>query len=252
MGRDIVKGWVASTARIPKYGGVETLETALEYMAERLASNEVPLLAEHDPLRPIDAKVLVAEVREMGDGRKGLWVEIDVPRGAMDDMRGFSYGLLVQTGEHGRGDDPPAGLYADPDTFSDEEVEQAAARLASIGLRVESGQVLQFAVDPITVIVVMVLWPVLVNVGSSFIYDAIKDLTKPGRPTEIKIEIAERPDGTTTTAVVKTDDPAVAEKALETLSNVADDAVRLTFEDERWREAQGPPPVQPQSDETAD
>lgn len=235
METEIVKGFVATNDVVPAYGGVQLPDEMLQEMAVVLKEGKLPFLAEHDPLRPVDAKILVSEVRKTESGSLGVWVEAEVPLGSMDGMAGFSYGASVIAYRVGDSEAPVVGLFAEPSRVSESEIAEAADILAKKGLRVEAGPYLQFSIDPGVVIVLAIGLEILVSVGGSAIWDAIKSLVHPKKDTEMRIQV-EKPSGEKVSALVRTNDPQVAEKALQTLGPAVQDAVKLSYQEGRWRD----------------
>ena len=214
MESEIVQGFVATDDVVPVFGGVQLTEQALREMAEALSDGTVPMLANHDPRRPIEAKVLVAEVRSTERGTRGVWMEVEVPTGAMDGMRGFSFGASVTAFSVGPAGAPSVGLFADPSRNTEAEVEEAANALAAAGVRVEGGAYLQFALAPEAVVLLTIGLEVLVSLGAAAIWDGIKKLVRRDEPNELRFQV-DRPDGEKVTALVRTTDPDVAKAAIE-------------------------------------
>jgi hypothetical protein len=235
VGKDIVKGFVATTDEVPVFGGVQLTEEALHELAKALSAGKVPMLADHDPRKPIEASILVAEVRPTERGSLGVWIEVEVPEGAVDGMRGFSYGAAMSVLRVGPEDAPPVGLFVDPSRATEAEIEQAADALAAVGLRVEAGVYLQFALSPEAVIVLSIALEALISIGASAIWDGIKKLVHPGESTELRFQL-ERADGEKITALVRTTDPGVAQTAIEELAPAVRDAVRLSYGSDGWKE----------------
>jgi hypothetical protein len=236
MDKEIVQGFVATDDVVPVFGGVQLTEQALRELAQALSDGSVPMLANHDPRKPIDAKILVAEVRPTAQGTKGVWIEVEMPVGAMEGMRGFSFGASVTALSVGPLGAPSVGLFADPARYTEAEIEEAATALAAAGVRVEAGVYLQFALSPEAVVLLTISLEVLVSIGAAAIWDGIKRLMRRDEPNELRFQV-DRPDGEKVTALIRTTDPDVAKAAIEELAPAVRDAVRLSYGDEGWKEA---------------
>jgi hypothetical protein len=232
---EIVQGFVATDDVVPVFGGVQLTEQVLRELAEALSDGTVPMLANHDPRRPIEAKILIAEVRPTERGGKGVWMEVEVPAGAMDGMGGFSFGASVTAFSVGPTGVPTVGLFADPSRNTEAEVEEAANALAAAGVRVEGGVYLQFALSPEAVVLLTIGLELLVSLGGAAIWDGLKKLVHRGEPNELRFQV-DRPDGEKVTALVRTTDPDVAKAAIEELAPAVRDAVRLSYGSDGWKE----------------
>jgi hypothetical protein len=235
MEKDIVQGFVATDDVVPVFGGVQLTEQALRELAQALSDGTVPMLANHDPRKPIEAEVLVTEVRSTDQGTRGVWIEVEVPTGTMDGMRGFSFGASVTAFSVGPLGAPPVGLFADPSRNTEAEIEEAANALAAAGVRVEAGVYLQFALSPVAVVLLTIGLEVLVSLGAAAIWDGIKKFVRRDEPTELRFQV-ERSDGEKVTALVRTTDPDVAKAAIEELAPAVRDAVRLSYGSDGWKE----------------
>lgn len=234
MAKEILSGFVATTDEIPAYGGVQLAEEALYEMARAIGGRTLPFWAEHDPLRQIPGKVLMAEPRTTERGTLGVWIEVEVPEGAAIGMRGFSYAAGMVVEELGPADGPRVGFFADAASFTEEEIRGAGELLARQGLRVEAGPYFQFSADPATVVVLSIAADLLISIAGAAIWDAIKGFVRQDTSTEVRLEVT-KASGETVRALVRTDDPSVAREAVQDLAPIVEAVGVLIYRDGDWQ-----------------
>ena len=196
MERRIVEAIVTGSRPFPAYGGgVQLGDAVLEELAAALRAGQLPVFINHDIRRPMDAKILDAEVRPTADGFKEVWVRIDVDAGqwdAFDQQRiaaGAPGGFSFSAAQPVRVLDglPSAStevieLAADASHWPDEVLLAAAEDLRQIGT-VDVGRRFAFAYDPAAVVVISIALNLVLTVVGNALYDALKRFLFTDRPT---------------------------------------------------------------------
>jgi hypothetical protein len=90
---------VATTHRIPAYGGLQLARSALMQMKDKLLAGGVPMQLDHDPPRPVTAEWLSLDLVELEDGESALDGEVRVDGPTWD---AFQEGLAAE--------DAPGGM----------------------------------------------------------------------------------------------------------------------------------------------
>jgi hypothetical protein len=155
-----IRATLATTERIPAYGGFRLSLQDLETILDELKTGAVETRLSHDSRRPLHVENVKASIERRPDGEYALWVEFDADEDgwaeyeAERDAQGGPGGLsftLMGTFENlpGRGEPTSVSVVvaADAAHFSDQEIRAAAEALADAG-PVKASRFYQFAVAP--------------------------------------------------------------------------------------------------------
>jgi hypothetical protein len=244
MPKLVVKGRIASTHPVDKYPGGRLAAEALEGLAERLRTGDVPMLFDHDARQTIVADWTDAEVVPLDDGESALEVtfEIDAEVWAQvqdkfDDVGvvgGFSFTSTVSQVAPRSGRPAAVVLAADAAAWSDHDRAEAGA-LLDVVIPTQTDRLFQYSGVELATIFLVLAQEVSLGVLGNAAYDALRHLI--GRRTEqTRIEIHRRDaSGDVLKAVITTSDPDVAREALDTL-RPAQPAPTLHFDSttRRW------------------
>jgi hypothetical protein len=249
---------IASTRPVAKYPGVRLSVEALRQMRDNLAAGQIPMAFDHDVTRPLRGVVLEPRIEADGDHYR-LVGELEIEQDDWDYMQarfaqagvggGFSFSATEQQAHlDGPPDMPPLMLSADAAAYSDEQRLRAGAMLARVA-PVEVNRLYQFNVDAATIMLAIVV-PMLVNLSTSFMYDALKDALlellggrekrdderAPLASSRVQLEL-EHEDGRKQYALIESDDPELVRAAIDSLGRViasADDQLRFDAADRLW------------------
>jgi hypothetical protein len=243
-----VEGIIATSHRISAYGGVYLADSVLEEMADALRSGRLPMLAQHDLRRPMDAVVLEACVRKRSDGYKEVWARfcvdeerwatLDADRIAAGAPGGFSFScsepLVVLEPLDPVAPVRPISISADASHWSDDDILTAAESLRPVG-PVNVGRRYEFAQDPGCVVALGVVASVAIGVASNAIYDALKRFLRPGKPTIFHFHVEE--GDRLIDARLETDDVNVLQNAVAAFEQVVASPKVVVWDDEdgRWK-----------------
>lgn len=234
---------LAGTDVIPTYGRPLLDVDTLERIADQLRGGRIPMQVEHDLDRPIEARIIDAEVREAEDGVHNLHVTFAVPDDAanlMPDRQGMSIafsGVLIPA-EPGESE---VGVFASAH-FSYAELVVAAERLKAAGFNPSAGAYFQLSVLPPPVVLLdvaqsvidhlpaAVLAHVLVSAVGVFLH---RDQNRP--PTKFRIRI----DGGRATAEIETSSDRALREALNALGELRGETGPMIRDKsrKRWRKA---------------
>jgi hypothetical protein len=141
-----IRATLATTERIPAYGGFRLSLQDLETILDELKTGAVETRLSHDSRRPLHVENVKASIERRPDGEYALWVEFDADEDgwaeyeAERDAQGGPGGLsftLMGTFENlpGRGEPTSVSVVvaADAAHFSDQEIRAAAEALADAG-----------------------------------------------------------------------------------------------------------------------
>ena len=155
--RVVVRMRIATTHRVPAYGGVRLAPQILEQIAVAVRSGRTPMVAHHNRMNQLGARCLKAEVVDLDDGEKAVDAEFEVDADAWDryqadldetEAQGASrFSATEPMGELPSSDPASIGqfaVYADAGCFSDAEITAAAEELTGVGT-VRTGRLYQFS-----------------------------------------------------------------------------------------------------------
>lgn len=227
MSRKRIGAFIATSHPIAAYGGVRLPPEAMETLAHDVRTGGFPFAYEHDPRFPTDVNVLEVEVRDMDDGHRGVWVEMDVDEEEFESrgVRGFSIAMVEPIKKLSFDDDRPRiSISADSAHFDDAAILGAAGSLEG-HFAVDAGRLYQFSVVPpatvaieMAVVVLQAVPPGLVSAG---LYDALKTwLLHPKKASKTVFSFRFRGQGGYVQAHFETDDAGVVKEALSTMRDV--------------------------------
>jgi hypothetical protein len=237
-----IKAVIAGTGVIPMYGQALLDEDDLQKMAQQLLGSKVPMFTEHDLDQPIEAAVVVAEVRDGPEGDRQLYVEYEVPGDQADifDVRtGMSIGFPRRTMGPKEGH-PDSRLWVDPLHYNRYELAAAVLRLNSAGFTPEGGVYFQLAETPPPTVVFEFAMFVVQQLGwavvANAIYDGLKLLVHREHKTRFRFVIHK--DDDTVTAEIETSSETALKDALKALRDLDSHNDGLFVrEAEQWRKA---------------
>lgn len=223
-----MKATVASTHPVAKYQGWRLSAEALEGLAERLKSGEIPMLFDHDVREPISADFLDAQVVPLGDGNSVLEATFEIDADAWEKIEdgfaqagvpgGFSFTATVPQTAPGSGEAPMVTLAADAAAWTDQDRAEAGALLDAVA-PTRTDRLFQYSGIELATILIVLAEGVGVGVLGNAAYDALKRLLN-RRTGETRIEVHRHSaDGTSQKAIITTEDPAIAREALESLES---------------------------------
>lgn len=230
---------MATTDRIPAYGGIRLAPEVLESMAQSLRSQSVPMRLFHDAGQPIEVENVNAKVRQRPDGEHELWVEFDVEeegwaryeaeRDAQNAPGGLSFTFAEPIAQLTSGARPGLDsieIAADAHHFSDNEILAAAREFTNAG-NVQVSRLYQFSAVPAALVLIQFTFQELAQIPpgiiSAWLYDALQHFRRPGQPEPpITLVSKEGPDGRETTATIPPGtSQSIAEKAIDAWVSVA-------------------------------
>lgn len=220
-----------TTHPVPAYGGFRAGVELLQQAADQFNSGPIAMHAQHDLTDQIHTRNVSAAVRKRPDGFYELVLNGEVHRADSDRVReltGMSVTLFTPLG-----DGLPKAeitLAADAGWFDDEDIAAAGSMVTTVA-SVSTARAYQFALQPDPQIFVelslMTLQSLGPNLAASALWDGLKHLllrrkVPPGAneltPTVINVSVNEIGGWT---AAVETNDPDVAVRALESLTDAA-------------------------------
>lgn len=239
---------VATTHRVEKYGGIRLSEGALQQIADALNTGQVPMLGQHDWLRPIRTQRLRAQLVTLLDGERAVRLTGLVhsqDREAVGDVSGMSFSTQLSIGR-AVGLNPeaePVKLSADAASF-DDSVIATACSLMSAQAPAEGYRLYQFsALDDLRIILEMGLNLVVAlgpELATSAIWDGIKLMLGSVRdkrhdlapiPTTRLELVTPLPTGEVI-AVIDTPDIEIAREALAAYSQAVEVAAKAAAQRE--------------------
>ncbi len=227
---------VATTHRVEKYGGVKLAESALQQIVDALNSGTLPMIGHHDWTKPIRTRDVEASLVELADGEKGVRLVGLVHQDDWDaagHVGGMSFTTFdvfgMAEGPHPEGTEP-VKLAADAGWFADEDIGTACSIMSQLA-PAEGARLLQFsAVDLARIslelgLIYVTTWGP--GIAQNAIWDGLKFLmlrrlkrTPDGElESSTRIELVTSLPVGAVTAVIDTNDPDVAQKALATYSD---------------------------------
>lgn len=224
---------------IDAYGGIQFPASTLRSVADQAEGGEFPWHADHDLTKPVRARDFVIFTHDRPDGITELRFRGEIHPDdvhLMETRPGMSATVMSPLPRDENLPERSGALFrlsADHAWFDDEALIAAEEKLISIGVpgsHLLVQRAYQFAWAPDPQIFIAIAGNILLSIGANALWDAIKLLfgrrrTPPGgvanKATTINLDIT---DGRRSLrAVVKTDDPAVARRAIESLDSVASD-----------------------------
>lgn len=256
-----VEAIITGSRPMDAYGGVQLADEALEQIAARIRSGEVPMIFEHDPQRPLGATVIDAGLRQTPDGFKEVWARFRVDADLWDEHQrqlaamgvpgGFSFSASTPlTILPGPRSELPIELAADAHHWSDEELLAAAGELEGVAT-VKVARRYAFSLYPDAVVVVQIAVDLGLGVIANALYDALKQFLRPRKRTIFEFRLDRSPASTSVTARVETDDADVLKDAINALTEIAN-ASGVAFwnvEDGEWKAPQLEPRAAPEYDD---
>lgn len=252
MTRRRLQAVVASSHPIEAYGGIQLPPHAMDEIAQRITSGEMPMLFAHDLGRPAHARNARAWTEPTGDGFVRVVAEFDVDAEAwakferelaeagVEGLGGMSISFMGPL----EGEPLPEGhtiLAADAHHFTDDEIALAVAKLRQLDPEAGGERLYQLSViPPLKVVVDLVLDGALaigLSVVAAGIYDALRGLIRPGRRNEINVTFRQSPRGK---RVVNISIPVTSAEQLEVALRGLPDVVRegahgtFVYQDERY------------------
>jgi len=238
-----VEAIVATSHPIPAYGGVQLGENVLQEMAGALRSGRLPMLAQHDLRRAINAVVLDARVRHRSDGYKELrarfrvdgeqWAKFEQERLAAGAPGGFSFSCSEPFAAlqplNGAPPEPGVALAADASHWSDADPLAAAEELRRIG-GVEVGRRHEFAHDPNAVVVLELTASLITGVLGNAIFEALKRFLRRDKPTTFHFHVEE--GGRTVDGRIETDDADALRRAIASFDQLVNPPMLYLWDDE--------------------
>jgi hypothetical protein len=248
-----IRATLATTDRIPAYGGFRLSVEELETILGELKAGAVETRLSHDSRRPLHVENVEASIEQRPDGEYALWVEFDADEDgwaeyeAERDAQGGPGGLsftLMGTFENlpGRGEPTSVSVVvaADAAHFSDQEIRAAAEALADAG-PVKASRLYQFAVAPAALALIQFLAQegaqIPPGVFAAWLYDALRRLRPGGGTPAVDLQLIEDGTGRRVLGHIPAQtDPEVAKRAIEAWESVSNG--EGTYEwtpDEGWR-----------------
>ncbi|MQY28465.1 hypothetical protein NRB56_40490 [Nocardia sp. RB56] len=205
-------------------------ESALDQIADALATGTTPMNFNHDPGRQLEVQNVTAGVEQLDDGHRAAWAEFDVDA---DDWaaiqneikeQGAPGGFSIAFFEHLAGISGGADfqIAADASYYTDDEILSAASGLPSTHT-VEFSRIHQLSALPDAAIFLKygasVLLAIPANILAAILYDSAKRfLPSRSHRNVFKFERREA-DGATTKAHIVTSDPEELRRAIEAFVN---------------------------------
>lgn len=225
---------------IEAYGGIRIPTEMLETLAQQVNTGEIPWHLDHNLSKPVRIRAFKAFVEGRDDGIHALKFHAEIHEGDVhwiETRPGMSATIRTPLPGHVQhNDDAAISISADHAWFADDALVEAEDQLVVQGVGRELIQVertYQFGFVPDPQIFVDVVYPFLLSIGSSAVWDGIKKIwsrrrTPAGgdsaKPSVVNVSVT---DGTRSLrAVVTTSDEAVAKRAIDSL----DSAVAAFFE----------------------
>ncbi|MEV8183403.1 hypothetical protein [Specibacter sp. NPDC078692] len=227
---------------IEAYGGISIPVEMLRDVAQQIEANGVPFHLDHNMSTPLRVRGFEAFVESRPDGFDELRFHAEIHEGDfhwLESRQGVSATImapLARDQNRVRNHGAAIRISADNAWFADDALIEAEEQLIARGVAREIIQVeraYQFSFVPDPQIFVDVVYPILLSIGASAIWDGAKKIFDQRRtpssgdataPTVVNVSIA---DGDRSLrAVVTTSDEAVAQRAIESL----DQAVTAFFQ----------------------
>ena len=167
------------------YGGIQLDHEVLERLAEALRAGRLPMILQHDPTRPLSARIVDAGIGDDGEGYEQVWVRFEIEEEAwnavQDEWRragapgGFSWSGSVPLRfipAEGDAPKPTVAIAADAHFWTDEQIVDAATKL-STHANVHAAQRLAFAHVPDPVVVIT-LYEIARDIFADALWDTLK------------------------------------------------------------------------------
>jgi hypothetical protein len=256
-----VEATVAGTRPMTAYGGIRLDHNVLEQLASALRAGRLPMILQHDPTRPVAAKILNVGIADDGDGYERLWMKFEIEEAVweaiQDEWRragaggGFSWsGSLPLTfiPTTGDGPRPTVAIAADAHFWTDAEIIDAGRKLSGQA-NVEVAQRVAFAHAPDPVVVVT-LYELAKAGVAAVLWDSLKSFFRrapaQGRSVDETIfEFRASEGGRSVIGRVTTRDEEVLHHAIDALAELAAGACPVATWNagaDRW---EAPPIVPP-------
>lgn len=234
-------GDVATTHPLTVYGGFRLEPEQIIGIVDALNGGNLPMLGHHDRLRPVRTRRIRASAVRLADGELAARL---VGQARADDWnsnvvvaRQFSFAAGVDLDPElwPAPTDPHVRVAADAAWFAASDIADASRALGRLG-PVKAQEYYQFSAVADAKIVIDAAWPFVSAFGVGLFTNAVWDGVKlllakrrvpegadPSAPTTVEVHAV---DGDRqTVAVVRTADPAVAERAIAALGPVLRDVM---------------------------
>ncbi|MDP9469874.1 MAG: hypothetical protein M3Q71_04285 [Chloroflexota bacterium] len=184
-----VGGVLATTQRIPKYGGLQLTIDDLHHFAKQLLNGGIPMLLDHDERQRLQPQLRDVQVRQSDTGEYSeLRVVMLVEENEWErwgERRGFSISFYKNIKIYQPLSRPPfIGLGVEAFYFADDVVDTAARQLLP-NFNVETARLYQLIewID-VAKVTVDIVYDVLVNIQGSLLYDVLRPFLSPSVPQE--------------------------------------------------------------------
>jgi hypothetical protein len=233
-----IRATLATTDRIPAYGGFRLSLQDLETILDELKTGAVQTRLFHDSRRPLRVENVEASIEQRLDGEYALriefdadeerWAEYEAERDAQGGPGGLSF-TLTGTFENLPGTGEPTSVSAlvaaDAAHFSDEEIRAAAEALTNAG-PVKACRLYQFAIAPTALALIQFFVQegaqIPPGVFSAWLYDALRRLRPGGGTPAVDLQLIEDGTGRRVLGQIPAQtDPEVAKRAIEAWESVS-------------------------------
>ena len=248
MGIIRVSAILATTDPIPAYGGIQFSPSELEEIVAGIRDGRIPMNADHDGRKRLDAKWVNAEIRRTEHGSLGVYADFDVDEDEWEEYGRNDWSLsvvkewLISIPEDSS---PTLLLKADAGHF-DEEILDSAMDALHPHFAVRGGLLYQFSeIPPARVILEMALLTLQVipiNLISSVLYDGLKYFLKPKRAEKsiFEFRISDEGRNRSINAHIETSDPDILRSALTQMPTLylgrpEDDTYEFDDQDREWK-----------------
>lgn len=241
LGWTSVHGIMMTSEAIDAYGGFQVPRQVLAQVVGSINSGGLPFHVNHQLDHPLRVRDLHAWVQTRADGIEELHFSAAVHPDDARWMKEYGHISVMMTAPIARDaqseneSQAAVRVAADHSWFSDDalitaERDLLLAGIGSEGVRVERAY--QFGLIPDPQIYLDVTWAILQSVGASAIWDGVKQLFRLRRkrpeaensPTTINFTV--RNGDQSVTAVVRTSDEAVADRAFDSLDHALNAVVQ--------------------------
>lgn len=248
MGIITVSAIVATTDPIPVYGGIQFSPSELEDIVAGIRAGRIPMNADHDGRKRLDAKWVNVEIRRTEHGSLGVYADFDVDEDEWEKYGRNDWSLsvvkewLVSIPEDSS---PTLLLKADAGHF-DEEILDSAMDALHPHFAVRGGLLYQFSETAdarvILEMALLTLQVIPINLISSVLYDGLKCFLKPKRAEKTIFEFRINRDGRSRSinARVETSDPDILRAVLTQMSTLyldkpEEDTYEFDDQDRQWK-----------------
>lgn len=230
-----VHGTLMTSQPIEAYGGIRIPTEMLEALAQQVNTGQILWHLDHNLTKPIRIRKFEAFVERRDDGFDALKFQAEIHEGDVhwiETRPGMSATIRTPLpGAVERNNDALMSVSADHAWFADDALLEAEDQLVAQGVGrglIQVKRTYQFGFVPDPQIFVDVVYPFLLSIGSSAVWDGIKKLwsrrrtPKGGDPATTNVVNVSITEGDRTLrAVVTTNDESVAKRAMDSLDSAA-------------------------------